>query len=77
MSEYLTYRQAAKRVGRSVRTIKRWRKSGMPMRFNADGLRVVELEVLQEWWRDRMNAWPPHQYRIRRELKRMSEQSIE
>lgn len=62
---YLTYRQAAKRVHRSVRTINRWRRAGMPMTFDAHGYRVVEERVLLAWWRERMTAWPPQQYRIR------------
>lgn len=61
----LTYRQAARRVRRSVRTIKRWRRAGMPMGL-VNGFRVVEEDVLLAWWRDRMAAWPPHQYRLRK-----------
>lgn len=41
MAEYLTYREAASRVRRSTRTIKRWRRSGMPMTFDRRGRRVV------------------------------------
>lgn len=62
---WLTYREAAKRVQRSVRTINRWRRAGMPMRHDEDGLRVVEEKVLLRWWRARLDAWPPHQYRLR------------
>ncbi|WP_159576072.1 hypothetical protein [Microbacterium sp. 8M] len=61
----LTYRQAARRVRRSVRTLKRWRRNGMPMEWQ-DGHLVVEESVLLAWWRDRMSADPVHQQRIRR-----------
>lgn len=66
MAEYLTYRQAARRVQRSTRTIKRWRRSGMRMTFDKQGRRVVELPVLLAWWRARMTADPVHQARLRR-----------
>jgi hypothetical protein len=69
MGEKLTYREAARRVDRSVRAINRWRRNGMPMGWEIrDGkrVRVVELDTLLAWWRARMNAWPPHQYRLRR-----------
>lgn len=73
MGNWLTYRAAAHRVGRSVRTIKRWRKGGMPMAIRADGQRIVEEKVLLKWWRDRLTAWPTHQYRLR--AMRQSEES--
>jgi hypothetical protein len=66
MVEMLSYREAARRVRRSTRTIKRWRRGGMPMTFDHHGRRVVELQVLLAWWRDRMTADPAHQYRMRR-----------
>lgn len=69
MAEYLSYKEAAVRVHRSVRAINRWRRNGMPMTWeHRDGkrVRVVELDTLLAWWRARMNAWPPHQYRLRR-----------
>lgn len=65
MSE-LDYRQAAKRVRRSVRTIKRWRKAGLAMSTASDGRRLVDESRLLEWWRDRMSADPVHQLRLRR-----------
>lgn len=65
MSE-LDYRQAAKRVRRSVRTIKRWRKAGLEMSVAPDGRRLVDESRLLEWWRDRMSADPVHQLRLRR-----------
>lgn len=71
MAEGLSYRQAARRVHRSVRAIKRWRAQGMPMTWDIrDGqrLRVVDEQVLLAWWRDRLTAWPPHQYRMRKLL---------
>lgn len=65
---WLTYREAARRVGRSVRTIRRWKRNGMQTVLR-DGRRYVEEETLLAWWRDRMTAWPPHQYRIRAKLR--------
>lgn len=62
---WLTYREAARRVRRDVRTVQRWRAAGMPMRLR-DGERVVDEEVLLAWWRDRLDNWPAHQYRMRR-----------
>lgn len=62
----LTYRQAAQRVDRHVKTIKRWRRSGLPMSYDQHGRRVVDEATLLAWWRDRMDAWPPHQYRLRK-----------
>jgi hypothetical protein len=62
----LTYRQAAARVDRSVRTIKRWRRGGMQMDLDGYGRRVVDEEVLLAWWRSRLQACPTHQYRMRR-----------
>lgn len=64
----LTYREAARRVHRSIKTIKRWRRQGMPMGWDVregQHVRVVELPVLQEWWRGRMLADPVHQARLR------------
>lgn len=69
MADYLTYREAATRVNRSVRAINRWRRNGMPMSWEVrDGkrVRVVELHTLLKWWRARLTAWPPHQYRLRK-----------
>ena len=65
----LTYREAAARVKRSVRAIKRWRSNGMPMTWaTRDGqrVRVVDEEVLLAWFRARLQSWPPHQYRLRK-----------
>lgn len=67
---YLTYADAARRVRRDTRTVKRWARQGMPVEWRVDdgGLRfrVVEESVLLAWWRDRMAASPVHYYRLRR-----------
>lgn len=63
---WLTYRGAAKRVGRAVRTIQRWVASGMPAEFDERGRRIVREEVLLAEFRRRLDAWPPHQHRLRR-----------
>ena len=65
----LTYREAAHRVNRSIRTIKRWRRNGMPMTWDTrDGqyVRVVTEVTLLAWWRGRLRADPVHQARLRR-----------
>ncbi|WP_292694263.1 MULTISPECIES: hypothetical protein [unclassified Microbacterium] len=65
----MTYREAAHAVRRSVRTIKRWRHSGMPMTWDlrqGQKVRVVDEDVLFAWLRDRLDAWPSHQYKLRR-----------
>ncbi len=66
----LTYREAARRVRRSIRTINRWRRAGMPMTWETrdhQRVRVVDEDVLLAWWRDRLDGWPAHQYRLRRQ----------
>lgn len=72
MTTQLTYREAAKRVNRSVRTLWRWRRNGMPMGWAVrDGqrVRVVEEKVLLAWYRDRLKAWPIHQQRMARKRR--------
>lgn len=69
----LTYREAARRVGRSPRAIRRWRHSGMPMGWEVrDGqrCRVVEEQTLLRWWRQRLKNDPVHQQRMRKLLDR-------
>lgn len=64
-----TYREAARRVRRAPITIKRWRRNGMPMTWEireGQRVRVVDEDVLLAWWRDRLDGWPTHQYRLRR-----------
>jgi len=65
----LTYREAADRVNRSRRSIRRWRLNGMPMGWDTrDGqrVRVVSEETLLAWFRARLIADPVHQQRMRR-----------
>lgn len=65
----LTYREAAKRVGRKRRAIQYWRARGMPMGWEVrDGqrVRVVEEHVLLAWWRERLKHDPVHQQRLRK-----------
>lgn len=67
----LTYREAARRVRRSIRTINRWRKSGMPMTWETQQgqrVRVVDEDVLLAHWRDRLDSNPAHQWRMRRAI---------
>lgn len=65
----LTYREAAKRIGRTTRAIRYMRQDGMPMgweRRNGQMVRVVEEKVLLATWRQRLRNDPAHQYRLRR-----------
>lgn len=60
-----TYRGAAARVNRSIRTIKRWRREGMPMTWDTTGRRIVQEQTLLAEYRRRLQADPVHQQRIR------------
>lgn len=71
MPEY-TYREAAVRVNRSVRTLWRWRRNGMPMSWavrNGQRVRVVDEDVLLEFYRARLQGWPIHQQRMARKRR--------
>lgn len=61
---WLTRRQAARRVKRSFNTIRRWQRQGMPTRL-INGQTYIEEETLLAWWRDRQDAWPIWQQRLR------------
>nr|WP_274635547.1 hypothetical protein [Microbacterium bovistercoris] len=68
MTALLTYREAASRVHRSIKTIKRWRRHGMPMGWalrDGQHVRVVEEEQLLGWYRGRLLADPVHRARMR------------
>jgi len=58
MTRWLTYRAAARRVGRSRNTIRRWHRDGMPMATDNRGRRVVSEAVLLDWWRRRLLSDP-------------------
>lgn len=66
--KWLTYKQAAKRIERSPRTIKLWCEQGMTRGWKTiDGqrTRVVSERVVLEWHRDKLKNSPVHQYRMR------------
>jgi predicted site-specific integrase-resolvase len=66
----LTYWQAAKRVRRSVVTVKRWRREGlMEMGWDERGRRVVSEGELLRCWRERMRNDPVHVARVRKGAK--------
>ncbi|AXA95446.1 hypothetical protein [Microbacterium sp. PM5] len=72
-TEWLTYREAAKKIGRTKRCIEYWRARGMVMDWairDGQRVRVVQLGVLRAWWRERMKNDPTQPYRIRREIAR-------
>ncbi len=54
----LTYRGAAKRVGRSVRTVKRWVRDGMPHTVDDVGRVVIDEQVLLAWYRQKLMNSP-------------------
>lgn len=67
MTAKLTYREAARRVQRSTRAIKRWRQHGMTMTWERRAgqlCRVVDEETLLAWWRTRLQNDPVHQARL-------------
>ncbi|QAB18716.1 hypothetical protein Leucomu_13065 [Leucobacter muris] len=67
MDGWLTYREAAREVNRSVRALQRWHnRHGMPMRLDPDGRKRVHREVLFAYYRRALKAWPAHQWRMRR-----------
>lgn len=71
MDEWLSYREAAKLTGKSIVSIKRWRRNGMPMGWEireGQRYRVVRKAILQKWWRERMTADPVWQNKLRRLL---------
>jgi transposase len=71
MTTMLTYREAAKRVRRSRRTIRYWKLQGMPMGWdirNGQHVRVVDEDVLIAWWHQRMDNDPVWQNRIRAKI---------
>lgn len=63
----LTRRQAARRVERDVRTIRRWQAQGMPARLIDGTTYVTEADALK-WKREKNRNNPAHQYRLRKSL---------
>lgn len=70
---WLSYREAAARTHRSIRSINRWRRLGyLEMGWAVrDGqrVRVVEESALLACFRDRLQSNPAHQYRMRKLLQ--------
>lgn len=68
---WLSYREAGTLVHRSPRTIRYWKQQGMAtilVEREGQMVRVVEKTVLQAWYRDRLNNWPTHRWRLRKLL---------
>mgnify|MGYP002355937357 CR=1 FL=1 len=61
----LTTRQAARRVGRTTRTIYNWRAWGMPVLLQERRLYVDE-DVLLATYRAHLMANPAHRWRMRK-----------
>lgn len=78
---WLTYREAAKRVERSIRAINRWRRGGhLTMGWDErDGrrVRVIEQESLLKCFRERLQSNPAHQWRMRTEAAKRAQQRQE
>lgn len=49
---WYTYREASARVGRSLVTVKRWRRHGMAMSWDRQGRRIVDHGTLLRWLRE-------------------------
>ncbi len=62
----LTYREAARRAGVDVRTVRRWRASGMPSVVGDGGAVLFDLEELLEWKRYMAFMNPAHTIPTRR-----------
>lgn len=68
---YLTTRAAARRVNKSVRSLRTWRRDGMHVRFVGRRMEVEEEHFLL-WGRQKTFANPATPYRIRRSQKETS-----
>ncbi|MFD2757089.1 MerR family transcriptional regulator [Gulosibacter faecalis] len=66
MDDLLTTREAARRVGRSIRTIRYWRADGMDVYFDEHGHMRIELDELLTWYRTKTMSNPAHRYRLRK-----------
>jgi len=64
---FYTYKGAAQRARRSVRTIKEWRRDGMKMTTDSKGRRVVSHTVLLATLREKLENDPVHQQRGRKQ----------
>lgn len=76
MAEYLSYREVARAIPRSVRTIRYWRHQGMEMKWeirSGQRVRVVEKGVLLAWFRQRLVNNPAHQWEMRTDAARAAE----
>lgn len=68
-AKWLTYKAAAKHVGRSVTAIRLWGRQGMPLGWKTiDGqrTRVVREDVLMATFREKLKNDPSHQAKLRR-----------
>lgn len=63
-TRWYDYVRAARRVGRTTGTMKRWRREGMPMSWR-NGVRIVREDVLLATYRERLMNDPVHRHRIR------------
>lgn len=60
---WLPLRRAARRVNRSLNTVRRWKRKGMPTRLR-DGRYEVHEEVLLKWFREMTRANPIYRARF-------------
>lgn len=65
---WLTFRQAARRVSRSLRTLHYWRADGMHTELDHRGRRIVEERTLLAMYRHKLQANPIHQQRAMPEV---------
>lgn len=52
-----------------MRTIKRWRRDGMPMSWDKRGRRIVEEQILLAEYRRRLQSDPVRQQQIRKAMR--------
>lgn len=69
--ETLSTRQAARRVGRHIRTIHRWRAEGMEVHFDKQGHMHIDETELLSWFRTKTVRNPVHKYRLRKKIQSM------
>ena len=62
---WLTFREAARVAGRSVRSLHSWRSAGMETKLDDRRRRIVREDELLEHKRRHLKANPVHQQRMR------------
>lgn len=62
---WYTYRTAARRTGRSIRTLREWRQAGMPAKVDPESRELLIAEPdLFAWWRKANRRNPRMRQRV-------------